>query len=271
MDRIGLTGSTGSLGKIIYKNKKNQKIFRFKGDIRNKSKVFKWIYKNDLKIIIHLAAIVPIKTVNENKKKAKEVNYLGTKNVVDASLKKNIKWFFFSSTSHVYNSSKKKILEKDIFKPISYYGKTKSLAERYIIKKFEKKKIPYCIGRIFSTTSSDQKKSYLIPDLKERIKKNKKKIILKNLNHYRDFISMQDISKIIFKLSKKKYKGILNIASGKKIYLKNIAKIILRKYNKKNYEFIDNNPQTSLIGDTKKLKKITNFKSYKSIEKMIFH
>ena len=98
MDRIGLTGSTGSLGKIIYKNKKNQKIFRFKGDIRNKSKVFKWIYKNDLKIIIHLAAIVPIKTVNENKKKAKEVNYLGTKNVVDASLKKKYKMvlFFFN-------------------------------------------------------------------------------------------------------------------------------------------------------------------------------
>ena len=271
MDRIGLTGSTGSLGKLIYKNKKNLKIFRFSGDIRNKKEVFEWIHKNDLKIIIHLAAIVPIKTVNENKRKAKEVNYFGTRNIVDASIKKNIRWFFFSSTSHVYNSSKKKILEKDTFKPISYYGKTKFLAERYIIKKFEKKNISYCIGRIFSTTSYDQKKSYLIPDLKERIRKNKKKIILKNLNHYRDFISMNDISKIIFELSKKKYKGIINIATGKKVYLKNIAKIILKKYNKENYKFIDNKLQTSLIGDIKKLKKITNFKSHKSIEKMIFH
>ena len=78
MDRIGLTGSTGSLGKLIYKNKKNLKIFRFKGDIRNKKEVFEWIHKNDLKIIIHLAAIVPIKTVNENKRKAKEVNYFGS-------------------------------------------------------------------------------------------------------------------------------------------------------------------------------------------------
>jgi len=82
---------------------------------------------------------------------------------------------------------------------------------------------------------------------------------------------MKDISKIIFKLSKKRYKGIINIATGKKVYLKNIAKIILKKYNKENYKFIDNKLQTSLIGDIKKLKKITNFKSHKSIEKMIFH
>ena len=72
MDRIGLTGSTGSLGKLIYKNKKNLKIFRFKGDIRNKNEVFEWIHKNDLKIIIHLDEKVPKKTVNENKKKLKK-------------------------------------------------------------------------------------------------------------------------------------------------------------------------------------------------------
>ena len=50
MDRIGLTGSTGSLGKLIYKNKKNLKIFRFSGDIRNKKEVFEWIHKNNFDI-----------------------------------------------------------------------------------------------------------------------------------------------------------------------------------------------------------------------------
>ena len=36
MDRIGLTGSTGSLGKIFLKKYRNKNIKCFKGDIRNK-------------------------------------------------------------------------------------------------------------------------------------------------------------------------------------------------------------------------------------------
>ena len=220
--RIGLTGSTGSLGKTLLKNKKKTKFFSFKGDVRNRKKVFNWIKKKNINTVIHLAAIVPIIEVNRNKKVAKEVNYLGTKNLVDACLKQNIKWFFFASTSHVYKSSKNKISESRITNPISYYGETKLLAEKYIIKKFKNRKIKYCIGRIFSTTNKDQKKNYLVPDLKNRIKKSTKKIELKNLNHYRDFISMEDISNIIFKLLNKKYNGILNISNGKKIYSLNM-------------------------------------------------
>ena len=112
---------------------------------------------------------------------------------------------FFSSTSHVYKSSHKKISEKSFKKPVSYYGQTKLLAENYIKNKFKFTKTNYCIGRIFSTTNKNQKKNYLVPDLNYKIRKTKKSLVLKNLNHYRDFISMEDISKIIFVLMKKKY------------------------------------------------------------------
>ena len=270
INRIGLTGSTGSLGKTILKNKKKKKFFCFKNDIRNRNKVFNWIKKNNIQAVIHLAAIVPIKEVNKNKKIAKQVNYLGTKNVVDACINENIKWFFFASTSHVYQSSKNKISENTKKNPISYYGETKLLAEKYIIKKFRNRKIKYCIGRIFSTANKDQKKNYLIPDLKNRISKSKKKIELKNLNHYRDFISMHDISNIIFKLLKKKYHGILNIANGKKIHLKIIAKIILNKYRKKNYFFNDNSKETYLVGNIKKLKSMCKYKPKSNIKDLIF-
>ncbi len=269
MTKIGITGSTGSLGKIILKNYTRISFSKFKGDIRNKNEINEWIEKNNLDTIIHLAAVVPIKQVNKNKKKAWQVNYLGTKNVVDASIKNNIKWFFFSSTSHVYNSSRKPISEGSIKNPISFYGKTKLMAEKYIIKNFKKKKIPFCIGRIFSTTNKNQKKNYLVPDLKKKIRASRKKIILKNLNHYRDFISMEDITKIIFLLWKKKYKGILNLGSGKPIFLKNIALKISQKF-KKEIHFKDNRVTTYLIADTKELKKIYKKKLNKSLEKMIF-
>ena len=268
MNRIGITGYSGSLGKIIIRKNKNYKFFKFKGDIRKKKILEKWFKKKNIDTIFHLAAIVPIKVVNKNKKKALEVNYNGTKNLVDLSLKYQIKWFFFSSTSHVYKSSNKKISEKNKVEPISYYGKTKFLAEKYIIKKFEGT-INYCIGRIFSTTNKNQKNNYLIPDLKKKIKKARSKILLKNLNHYRDFISMEDISKIIFILMKKNFKGIINIGTGKKYYLKNIANIILRKYKKKAF-YVDEVSSTTLVSNNSKLKRKTNFKINSNLRKMIF-
>ena len=51
--------------------------------------------------------------------------------------------------------------------------------KNYIIKKFKLSKIKYCIGRIFSTTNKNQKKNYLVPDLKYKIRKTKKKLTLK--------------------------------------------------------------------------------------------
>ena len=88
MTKIGLTGSTGSLGKIILKNYTRFPFSKFKGDIRNKTEISRWIEKNDLDVIIHLAAVVPIKEVNKDKKKAWQVNYLGTKNLIDICIKK---------------------------------------------------------------------------------------------------------------------------------------------------------------------------------------
>ena len=267
--KLGITGYTGSLGKEIIKNNSIYSLSYFKGDIRKKNDIFNWLNNNQLDAIIHLAAIVPIKVVNGNKKKAYDVNYNGTKNLINVVKNFNLKWFFFASTSHVYSSQKNKITEKTLIKPISYYGKTKYLSEKYLIKKLKETEINYCIGRIFSTTNKNQKKNYLIPDLKKKIKSAKKKIILNNLNHYRDFISMKDISKIIFFLAKKKYQGIINIGSGKKVYLKDIARIISNKFNKK-IEFIDNHKKTYLVSNNNKLNKIYKTKLNKNLEKMIF-
>lgn len=267
---IGLTGSTGSLGKIFIKNfSKHYHIKKYKGDILNKRKIFEWINNHNFQLVIHLAAIVPIKIVNNDRKYANKVNYIGTKNILDAIIKKkNIEWFFFASTSHVYQSSNKKISEKSKINPISYYGKTKLKAENYIQKKLKNKSTNYCIGRIFSTANLYQKKNYLVPDLKFKIKNAKKKIILKNLNHYRDFISMKMISRIIIKLYKKKFKGIINIGTGRGIFLQDIAKEINIKYKKK-LVFYDNKISTSLISNNKKLKNIVGLNFSDNLKKIL--
>ena len=71
---IGITGSTGVLGKELLKSikKKKYKISCFKGDVTKYYQLYDWFKKKNFDILIHLAAIVPIKEVERNKKKQKK-------------------------------------------------------------------------------------------------------------------------------------------------------------------------------------------------------
>jgi len=117
----------------------------------------------------------------------------------------------------------------------------------------KKSKIKYCIGRIFSIYDNNGK-NFLIPNLFKKINQKEKIIIFDNLNHYRDFLTTVQISKIIIFLWKKKYEGIINIGSAIKTNIKSIAQKFAVKLNKKTI-FHKNKP-TYLIADNSKLKRI---------------
>ncbi len=254
MIKCGITGHSGNLGKAFIKKIKNFKYLKFKGDIRNKNHVDKWIKENEFDLILHFAALAPVNLVNKNYNHALNVNYYGTKNLVNSICKnkKKIKWFFFSSTSHIYYFSNRKIKENFKKSPISKYGKTKLLAERYILKKLKTKGINCCIGRIFSIVDN-KNKTFFINQLLSKLKTKKKTVSLKNLNHIRDFISTNQVSTAIYKLWTKKCNETLNIANGKKIYLKDLALIYSKKLKKK--ILFKDNKQTMLVADIKKMKK----------------
>ncbi len=255
MFRCGITGYKGNLGKTFLRFNKKFRYIKFHGDISKKKDIKLWLKNNEFDILIHFAAIVPTNLVNKDYKKAIKVNFYGTKYLVDEIInqKKNIKWFFFSSSSHVYKMKKNKINEISPTIPSSNYGKTKLLAENYIKKRLQKSKITFCIGRIFSIYDNTGK-DFLIPNLLKKIDKKEKNLIFENLNHYRDFLSTLQISKIIIFLWKKKFQGIINIGSGFQTNIKTIVKKLASKSNKKIF-FKDNKP-TFLIADVSKLKKI---------------
>ena len=273
MIKCAITGYSGVLGKRILKKLPFKFIF-FRGNISNFQEVENWVLKNNFQVLIHLAAIVPTSLVKKKYKKAYAVNVSGTKNLINALLKKkDCKiWFFFSSTSHVYrlSNSMRKIEEKEKLAPSSLYGKTKLLAEKALLKKFyDKKNIKLCIGRIFSFTDKTQKKPYVIPSILSKIKLTKSKNInLKNTNHFRDFISTKDISTTIYKLYLKKRSGIFNIGLGKKINLKDIAILIGKKYDKK-IKFSDNSKISYLISNNKKIKKYLPKKTIDPVKEIL--
>ncbi len=264
---IGLTGSTGFLGQSLKKKLKklnNYQLNCYKRDITNKSQLKKWFNANDFYCVIHLAAIVPVKKVNKNINFAKKVNIGGTKNIInEINKKKSIKWFFFSSSSHVYKFNNKKVKETSLKKPFSIYGKTKLEAETFIIKKINKK-IKFCIGRIFSLEGKNKDDSYFLPALLKKIKK--KKVIKDDFNQFRDFIHVDDVVRAIVILLQKEQLGIYNIASGKKTKfyeLTNLfSKLLKRKIKLKK---ITSKISNSSYADINKIRKAINWKVKKKI------
>ena len=262
---IGITGSTGVLGSYIKKNLKNIKFDCFNGNITNKKDIQEWLKGKKFDALFHFAAVVPTKKVLKNYNHSKKVNYYGTKLLIDC-VKKNqtTKWFLFTSTSHVYKFSKKKVTENSILEPISKYGLTKLMAEKYLLK--NKQKVNICIIRIFSYTNIDQNISFFIPSIYKKFLNNNL-INLNNINHIRDFVDISDIYSAIKLLYKKKSKGVYNIGSGIPIPLIKIVKYLATLFNK-NYVINNTNKQTMLVADLKKLIKL-GWKPKKNIVKIL--
>ena len=264
---IGLTGSTGLLGQSLKKKLRklnNYKLNCYKGDITNKSQLKKWFKVNSFCYVIHLAAIVPVKKVNKNINFAKKVNIGGTKNIInEINKKKSIKWFFFSSSSHVYQFNNKEVRETSIKKPFSIYGKTKLEAEKFIEKKINKK-IKFCVGRIFSLEGKNKDDSYFLPGLLKKIRKNK--VIEIDFNQFRDFIHVDDVAEAVVILLKKEQVGIYNIASGKKTKFYELinlfSKLLKRKIKFKNtVSKVSNSSYANIY----KIKKAINWKVKKKV------
>ena len=112
-----------------------------KGDIRNIEKV----ELNQFDSIIHLANIANDPGVDLNPLLSWEVNVLATQNLADKASRAGVKHFLFASSGSVYGiKDEDKVTEDLDLLPISYYNKTKMVAERVLMSYQNKMKI-HCI------------------------------------------------------------------------------------------------------------------------------
>jgi nucleoside-diphosphate-sugar epimerase len=232
--RIGITGSTGVMGRTLLSSWKDKsaEFFPFKGDIRKREDVHQW-YK-DLKpdAIFHLAALVPIHLVEAEPLKAFEINVLGTLNLLEEiRLAEKKPWFFYCSTSHVYPTSNHAISEADPVSPINIYGQTKAQAEKWCEIYGGTYKFPVCTVRIFSCSSPDQPKSYFVPSMIEKVKSAPQGATLevRGLEGTRDFLTTRQVCQAIAFLFEKRLQGTFNLGSGEPIKLLDMVEAIKTK------------------------------------------
>lgn len=144
-----ITGGTGSLAKKIIENlinqklakkiilfsrdefkqskllelpfiKKNVSIFRFFiGDIRDKSRL-NWALEDDVDVVIHTAALKQVPVTEYNPFETVKTNIIGSQNLIEVSIKKNIDKVLLISTDKAVS-------------PLNLYGSTKLTAEKLFI------------------------------------------------------------------------------------------------------------------------------------------
>lgn len=253
MNKVGITGASGTLGKIlIAKLEKNGlEYLCFDGDILQKNNIKNWFERNRFDAIIHFAAIVPATEVKADPSKAYLVNVTGTENLINGIKSSGQNpWLFYASTSHIYKSKNTPINEEDEIDPISIYGKTKYEAEKFVVRNYENT----CVGRIFSLYHPSQKRLFLYPNILYRLEHEdlSKPFELYGANSIRDFLPAEEIIEIIFKLMNKKITGIYNIASGNGIKIKDFV----QNLSEEKLKIKEVGEQDYLVANINKLNKV---------------
>ncbi len=142
--KILITGASGMLGTDIVEKltphhqvygmvrQRDPKPSFFTCDITDRETTIKAIERVNPKIVIHAAAMTDVDGCEQDRFRAMQVNFEGTKNVVDGS--RHVKaLLIYISTDFVYSGSRPApYRESQLPHPINVYGETKLLGEFYV-------------------------------------------------------------------------------------------------------------------------------------------
>lgn len=229
-------------------------------DISNKNAIKKKI-KDNYQYVVNLAGYVD----HLNKVKTYNSHYLGSKNISNFLLDKNIKKFIQVGSSMEYGHVRSPQKENIKCKPLSIYGKSKLLSTRHFLKLYKKKKFPVTIIRLYQIYGPNQDLNRFIPIIINSCKSNKN-FYCSHGRQYRDFLYIDDLIDAIFLiLRNQKANGeIFNIGSGNKIRIRNIIKKIQSYYKLGKPQFgkikLRKEEQLKIYPDIKKAKKVLNWR-----------
>ena len=195
------------------KERLNSKAEFILGDIRNKDDVIKAM--DDCSVVFHLAALTDLRTATDDM--IKEVNLLGSKNVLSAAKDTGAKVIFPSSAA-VYGNE----VATEECKPLSYYGKNKLDTEKYC-------KENSFIARLFNVYGQYGKS--FVNTLCEKIPSGKDIIVYGDGSKTRDYIHVDDVvSALLLGLE---HNGIYNVGTGKETSVMDLIKVVEKMIDKK--------------------------------------
>jgi len=271
----------------IHKRKlpiKHKNLIKVSADLNSLKDCIKLCKKNDF--IIHAAGTVAAaKMTVKNPMNAIAVNLTITLKILQAAMSENIKKvLIFSSGTTGYPNYKFPVKETHMFKkdPAKiYYGYGWSRRYAELLGKFvsmkSKTKVAICRPTAVygQHDNFEVETSHVVPSLiRKAVLKENPYVVWGSGKEIRDFIHIQDLVKgCLLLLHKKADSDPVNIGSGKKTSIKELAKIILKNANHLNCKIkFDNKMPTTIpvrMVNVEKAKKILKFKAKKSLNEGI--
>ena len=224
---------------ITSKNKKNNtshNVTLLKQDISES-----FDFPDELHYIIHTASIASPPTYREFPIKTVDVNYQGTRNLLEIARKKKIKSMLFLSSSEIYGDP------EVIPTPESYQGKvsctgpracydeSKRLAETVSTLYFQQYKVPVKIARPFNVYGPylSLNDGRVIPDFMKNAIEKSEILIHSDGSPTRSFCYVSDAIRAFFKLLFSKHDGIIcNVGNDEEISISDVAKMIQKTIGK---------------------------------------
>ncbi len=211
-----------------------------RGDVRNLKDVRKAV--RDVDVVFHLAAVVNVPLSIENPLLVNDVNITGTLNLLEASLKENVRLFVFISTCAIYGKSHYlPIKEEHPIMPLSPYGISKFTAEYYckIFYKIHGLKTAYLrFFNVYGPRQSEGPYSGVITQFISRLRQRKPPIIYGDGEQTRDFICIKDaVEACLLVLGCQYCAGeAINIGTGKPTTINDLAKVLMHMFGETNTE-----------------------------------
>ena len=213
MKEINLVfGSGGYIASNWKKNCVNKNfifISKNKCDLTKLTEV-KRLFKDYLNFKISIFMISAITRTMEDNKKTKLINIKMVENLVSVSMRYNISYFLFLSSTDIFsNKAKKPIKENSLINPTTYYAQYKYYAEKILKRNFRSDQL--CIIRIPGIFGGKNDKKSTIFNIYKSIKKNSYQFS----NVIRSYIFINDLVNFLNQLSESKLCKIINFCDNR--------------------------------------------------------
>jgi UDP-glucose 4-epimerase len=241
-------------------------------DIRDSNSLESLFQDYAIEGIIHLAGLKFPEESTQFPDLYFETNFEATKNLIDLSIRNEIKKFVFSSSSSVYGNQKKEKFDESLTpSPMSPYGESKLLAEDYLTKRKKAGDILGISLRYFNVVGAaseecaDTSSRNLFPLLHRAFSANSAVDVFGNDYEtpdgtcIRDYIHVIDVARMhidILQVLEKTSDTILNLGSGNGYSVLNIIEEFAKFYGyypEINWKPRRNGDPASVICDVEKL------------------
>ena len=222
-----------STGRIENIENFKSKIKFIRADISKKGKWTKVFKKAN--VVYHLAALADIVPSIQNPDKYFQANVVGTKNIIETSIKYNIKKVIYSASSSCYGiPNKYPTDETSNIDPKYPYALTKMLGESILLHYGQVYGVKILSLRLFNVYGTKSRTSGTYGAmfgvfLRQKIA-NKPLTVVGNGNQKRDFTYVTDVVNAFYKgLNYNCKLNILNVGTGKPVSINRIVKILKSK------------------------------------------